>query len=76
VRCGARRSVVELSCDQTILEHLEEDAARGYRYAIVVSPIDSAKLPAAAAAVEVLKEAVPSATPRVCLNGVAAVLLE
>ncbi len=73
-RYVARRPAAELSYDQTILEHLEEDAARGHRHTLVVSSIDSTKLPAAAAVVEALKEAVPLASPRMCLNGVAPVL--
>jgi hypothetical protein len=55
---------------------LEEDATSVHTQAVAVSPIDSAKLPAAIAVVELLKEAVSGATPCVCLNGVAAVLLE
>ena len=75
-RCAGRRSVVDLSCDQTILEHLEEDAARAHWHAILVAPIKTPMLPAAVTAVEVLKEAVPGATRWVCLNRAAAVLLE
>jgi hypothetical protein len=41
------------------------NAARAHRYAAVVPSIDPAMLPAAAARVEVLEEAVPRTTPRV-----------
>ena len=43
---------------------------------ILIALIDSAKVPAAAAVVEILQVAVTSANPRMCLHGVAAVLLE
>jgi hypothetical protein len=46
---------------------LEEDAAHGYSYAIVVSTIDSAKLPAATSVIQILKKAVPGAGPCLCL---------
>jgi hypothetical protein len=75
-RGAAHRSVVDLSSDQTIRHDLHEDTARVDLHAVIVPPIDSAKLPASAAVVEVLKEAVPGATTWMCLNRVAAVLLE
>ena len=76
MRCVAHRAlVVATSCDQALRNHLQEDAARVHGHAVLVSPIDSAKFPAAAAVVEVLKEAVPGATPCVGLNGIAAILL-
>ena len=45
-------------------------------HAVVVSPIHSAKLPAMQSAVKRFAEAIPRATPRMCLNGVAPVLLK
>ena len=66
----------EPSWDHALCENLEEDAARVHRHAVVVSPIHSAKLPAMQSAVERFAEAVPRANPRICLNGVAPVLLE
>jgi len=73
---NARRPAVDSSRDHTIGDHLEEYTARRHLDTVIVSPIHSAKLPAAAAVVEALKEAVPRASPRMRLNGVAAVLLE
>ena len=75
-RYGMRQSVAELSWDQAVHDHLLKDAARGHWHPVIVSAINSAKLPAATATVEVLKEAVPRATPCVCLDGVGAILLE
>src|ERR1017187_8412935 len=69
-RYGARQPVAELSWDQAVHDHLLKDAARSHRHPVIVSAINSAKLPASTAAVEVLKEAVPRATPCVCLDGV------
>ena len=59
-----------------VRDHLLEHATRGHRHAVIVSAIDSAKLPASTATVETLKEVVPRATPCVCLDGVGAILLE
>jgi hypothetical protein len=70
-----RRPAFDPSSDQTIRNHLEEDAAHGYSHAIVVSTIDSAKLPAATSVIQILKKAVPGAGPRLCLRLAAAVLL-
>jgi hypothetical protein len=75
-RCAALRLAAEPSWDQAIRDDLLEDTTRGHRHAIIVSPVYSAKLPATTAAVEILKEAVPSTTPSVCLDGVGAILLE
>jgi hypothetical protein len=75
-QCSERRFAAELSWDQAVRDDLLEDAARGHRQAVIVSPIYSAKLPATTSAVEVLKEAVPGTTPCVGLDGVAAILLE
>jgi hypothetical protein len=75
-RYGERQPAAGLSWGHAIRNRLQEDAARAHRYAIVVSSIDFAMLPAAVATVEVLEEAVSRATPRVRLNGFAGTLLE
>ena len=56
----------------TIREDLNEDATRGESHAILVLPIQAAKLPALAV-FEVFEEAVASAGPCACFNRIAAV---
>ncbi|MGD1092368.1 MAG: hypothetical protein ABSB35_10295 [Bryobacteraceae bacterium] len=72
----ADQLIVSALRDQAIRDHLEEGSARTNWRAVVVTPIDWAKLPATTAIVEILKEAVPGAAPCVCFYGIAAVLSE
>jgi hypothetical protein len=38
-RYGVRQSVAELSWDQTVRDHLLEDATRGHWHSVIVAPI-------------------------------------
>ena len=58
----------------TLLDDLQENAARVHGQAILVAPVHSAKLPAATAIVEPLEEAIPSTIPCVCNNRIAPAL--
>ena len=74
-RYGVRQPAAGLSWGHAIRNHLEEDAARAHRHAIVVPSINSSVLPAAPSAGEILTEDVPSAAPWLCFDWVAAAFL-